>query len=81
MQMQAPLQIKQVVGLNIAAARADLNESRRAFGERIGVDQMLVYKWERGLHHPSAENMAALAVATRRDVSWFYVNRERKDAA
>lgn len=78
--MQAPLQIKQVVGQNIATARATLGLSRRAFSELVGVDQMLVYKWERGQHRPNDDNLASLASVTNRDVSWFYVDRSR-DAA
>ena len=70
--MQVPLHIKQVVGANIARARADLGLSRRAFGDLIGVDQMLVYKWERGDHRPNDENLAALAEALGRDIAWFY---------
>lgn len=79
--MQAPLNIKQRVGENIAAARASCGLSRRAFGDLIGVDQMLVYKWERGDHRPQDENLAALAQALSLDIAWFYTDHATEAAA
>jgi transcriptional regulator with XRE-family HTH domain len=79
--MQAPRHIKEIVASNIASERERLGLSRRAFGQLIDADQMLVYKWERGLHRPSDENMAALAEKTGRDLSWFYTDHEKEQAA
>jgi transcriptional regulator with XRE-family HTH domain len=72
--MQAPPQIKEIVGRNIRSARDALKLSRRAFGELVGVDQMLVYKWENGQHRPSDQNLAALAKATGHEIAWFYTD-------
>lgn len=78
--MQAPRQIKQIIASNIASERERLGLSRRAFGDLIDADQMLVYKWERGLHRPGDENLAALARELERDVSWFYTDHEQQAA-
>lgn len=79
--MQAPRQIKEIVGSNIRAARSERGLSRRAFGDLIGVDQMLVYKWEKELHRPNDENLAALAEEMDVDLSWFYTDHEKEQAA
>jgi len=81
MHMQTAPQLKQTVGINIAAVRSELRLSRRAFGDLVGVDQMLIYKWERGLNGPSRENLIALAAATGRDPSWFYADHGPKAKA
>lgn len=75
--MQAHPQMKRTIGKNIARLRAERGLSRRAFGDLIGVDQMLVYKWERGAHRPNDDNLAALARATGRDIGWFYTDHPR----
>ena len=74
MAMQATRHLTQVIGANIASVRAEKKLSRRAFGDEIGVDQMLVYKWERGLHRPSDVNLAALVSVTGKDAAWFYTD-------
>lgn len=67
------MQIKQIVGENIARRRAELELTRRALGTKAGgIDATSIYKWERGLHRPADESLAALASALGRDVAWFF---------
>jgi transcriptional regulator with XRE-family HTH domain len=72
--MQVDRQIRQIIGDNIAALRKEKGLSRRAFGDALGVDQMLVYKWERGVHRPNDVNLAALAAYSGHGPAWFYTD-------
>lgn len=78
--MQANRQIKEIIGSNIQRQRLAKDMSRRTLAEKVGVDQMLVYKWERGLHRPADHNLAAVAVKLGRELAWFYVDRGPFDA-
>lgn len=80
MEMQGTLQLKQIIGQNIRALRDEEGLTRKAFGARAGLDQMLVYKWERGLHRPSDTHLAALSLAFGVEPVWFYTDHERAAA-
>jgi len=79
--MQAPLQIKEIVAQNIGASRAALGLTRKAFGELVDADPMLVYKWEKGLHRPNDDNLARLASCLKREIAWFYTDHSHAEAA
>jgi len=81
MASQVTGQIRTTVAGNIRAARLAADLTQRRLAEAMGVDQMLVSKWERGLHSPSEENFAALAEALRRDRAWFYMDHTTARAA
>lgn len=55
--------------------------TQRKLAARIDCDPMLVSKWERGWHRPNDQNLFALARELKRDLSWFYVERELEEAA
>ena len=78
---QQTKQIKKVIGVNIKALRDEKQLSRRKFAEQLGVDQMLVYKWERGDHRPSDLNLAVLARHGKRSPAWFYTDHSDEVAA
>jgi DNA-binding transcriptional regulator YiaG len=44
----------------IATLRKALGLTQRQLGERLGVDKMTVYRWERGTVKPGGESLAAL---------------------
>lgn len=79
--MQVTRQIRQIVGENILARRTEMKLSRRDLALKLGVDQGVIYKWERGLHRPSEQNLGQLAIELDRDVFWFYVDRGERTAA
>lgn len=69
--MQATPQIKQIIGANIKALRKAKGLTRRALADLIDADQMLIYKWERGMHRPADENLSALAIALHVDMAYL----------
>lgn len=60
------------VARNIRTARDSAALTQRALAEQVGVDSMVISKWERANHRPSHENMIRLAEALDRSVAWFY---------
>ncbi len=78
--MQTTRQIKQVIGSNVQQLRREKGMSRRLFAEALGVDSMVVYKWERGLHRPNDLILALLAHFGDREPGWFYTDHEKKAA-
>jgi transcriptional regulator with XRE-family HTH domain len=52
-----------VAGRLIRAARRDAEISQGALGERIGVRQQTVAKWESGENRPTMDNLVAIAAA------------------
>lgn len=79
--MQGTRQIKQIVGENIRARRDAIGLSRRALGIKIDVDQNLIYKWERGQHRPTDENLSALSVELGTDIGWLYTDHSDEQVA
>ena len=76
MPSQAPSRFATIVGRNIRAARdaAELTQSQLA--AKVGVDPMLVSKWERGRHRPTDANLALVATHTGRELVWFYTDHQ-----
>lgn len=70
---------RDVIARNVRAARGE--ERQRDLAARLGVDPMRVSDWERGEHVPSMGNLAALAMATGRDMAWFYTDHDASAAA
>lgn len=78
--MDAPLLMQQHLCVvieeladRIRAARG--KTSRRALAERLGVDQMTIYKWEKGKQTPMADRLEAIAEATGVDPGWLLSGR------
>lgn len=80
MPSQASGNIKAIVGANVFAARKAAGLRQRDLAERLDVDPMLVSKWERAEHKPSATNLEALALEFGHDIAWFYTDHERRAA-
>lgn len=80
MPSQAPSRFATLVGQNIKAARLSCDLTQRLLAERVGVDAMLVSKWERGRHRPNDQNLALIAEQTNRDLAWFYAEHEEQPA-
>lgn len=74
--MQGPGTLKRIAAANICFVRSSRGLSRRALAEAIGVDAMLVYKWERGLHLPNQRNLAALARFGDVHEAWFLTDHD-----
>jgi transcriptional regulator with XRE-family HTH domain len=51
--------LAQTVGANIRAARGE--RTQREIAMELGVSEMFVSRWERGLHTPSPDNLQRLA--------------------
>lgn len=66
---------------NIKAERERAGLRQRDLAERLDADPMLVSKWERGEHTPSAKYLSALALVFDRDLGWFYADHETRSAA
>lgn len=82
MPSQATGDLATTLGRNIRIARKAIpNMTQRKLAARIDCDPMLVSKWERGWHRPNDQNLFALARELKRDLSWFYVERELEEAA
>jgi transcriptional regulator with XRE-family HTH domain len=69
---QAVSDSRTILAANILRARLSAGLTQRALAEQLNVDQMLVSKWERGIHRPSDENLAALSTALGLTVAWLY---------
>jgi transcriptional regulator with XRE-family HTH domain len=63
-----------LIGRRIAEARSAKGLTQQGLGAEIpgkpGGDQ--VSKWERGIHRPGDDTLAAIAKATDRDIAWFH---------
>jgi transcriptional regulator with XRE-family HTH domain len=66
---------------NLRRARHLAGFSQRELAARADVDPQQISKWERGAITPSTENLAAIASALGRDLSWFFVEHEAAEAA
>lgn len=77
MTSQASSGIGPTVARNIRDGRLAAALTQRQVAEKIGVDAMLVSKWERGRHRPNDENLAALAQMLGREIVWFYTDHSR----
>lgn len=72
--MQETRQIKQIIGQNIRARRDELGFSRAKVAQEMGIEPILIYKWERGQHRPADHNLTAIAGILGREVVWFYTD-------
>lgn len=54
--------------------------SQTELGRLAEIDPQQISKWERGVHQPSDESLAAIAAALARDITWFYVDHEKAAA-
>ena len=61
---------------NVRTARLASGLTQRQLAEAVGVGELVVSKWERGMYRPSHENMIRLAGALGRSVAWFYTEHE-----
>lgn len=79
MPSQATEQLRATIAANIDAAVRDSGETNRAIGEAMGASETQVWKWRKGKHGISQDNLVRLAAVLGREVIWFYA--ERKAAA
>lgn len=69
------------VARNIQAARAESGLTQRQVAEALGVDSMLISKWERARHRPNEQNLAALGHLFGHDLAWFYTEHQTDQVA
>ena len=65
---------------NIRSARVESGLSQREVAVKLGIDSMMVSKWERGWHRPSDENLRALARLLGRSPADLHAESERTAA-
>ena len=68
-----------IVQARLAAnmSRADLAYAiRSASGGQIKANEQSVRRWEKALHSPSADGIAAIAQATGHDIEFFYTEAD-----
>lgn len=66
---------------NIRLLREQDSLTQRDLADKLGVDPMLVSKWERGKHKPAERNLIALSDVSGRNVAWFYTDHGLEHAA
>jgi transcriptional regulator with XRE-family HTH domain len=76
MTSQASGDLATTVAVNVRVGRMAAGLTQRELAEGVGVDQMVVSKWERARHRPSQENMIRLADLVGKPVAWFYTEHE-----
>lgn len=75
MPSQAPSDPRQTLADNLRAARLSAGLTQRQLAEHLDVEQMQISKWERGIHRPSDENLAALTQVFGCSMAWLYTRR------
>lgn len=81
MTSQTTEQIKAIIARNIRCARDERGLSQRQLSVLMGVGEMQVSRWERGVVSPSHSNLTKLAAALELDAGWFYIDRDEEIAA
>lgn len=76
MQRQEPRQIPQIVGANLRAGRQRKHLTQHELAMLAGTQAFQVSRWEKGLHRPQDEMLAALAHALEMDFADFFTERE-----
>lgn len=73
------------IGHRIVQARLSAGLTQAALSEKTGYAIRTITAWETNKRHPRITNLIRVAEATKRDVSWFYVETKatpaRKQAA
>lgn len=80
MSSQAPSNLKQIVGANIRSARKRKALTQTQLAGLLGVPDMYVSKWERGLHRPNDSTLFALAEALDCDFVALFTEPEERAA-
>lgn len=80
MHSQATRQIPSIIGSNIRRARLSAGLTQHQLAGHAGTQAFQVSRWEKGLHRPKDETLAALAEVLGCDVAWFYTDHERTAA-
>lgn len=76
MASQAAEHLRATIAANIDAAVVESGKTNRAIGEAMGASETQVWKWRKGKHGISQDNLVRLAHVLGRDWSWFYGERE-----
>jgi transcriptional regulator with XRE-family HTH domain len=71
----ATTDLKTTVGLNIRVAREAKGWTQRDLAARVGVVDLAVSRWERGVAMPQPEHLMRLSVELERETSWFFEAR------
>lgn len=66
-------------GKRLTTLRLEAGLSQSQLARKAGFGEMLVSRWERGKHSPSATNVGLLAHALGCSVADFYVNGEESE--
>lgn len=62
-----------VVAERIKQARTEhLGLTQRELGDALGIDQVNVSRWERGIAEPRIKHLRELAVLAELPLSWFF---------
>lgn len=72
--------LKAIIGANIRFARSELGLTQAQLAATLSIESTNVSRWERGAVMPSTANLAAVALATGRDIGWFHTDHERAAA-
>jgi len=72
---------KRLLGKKIATLRKHLGMSRAAFGQRLGVSQMAVYRWETEADVPASKKLFEIARLAPDDQRWFFLQSAGVDKA
>jgi transcriptional regulator with XRE-family HTH domain len=76
MQRQVPRQIPQIIGSNIRAARKRRHLTQHELATLAGTQAFQVSRWEKGLHRPKDEMLAALAHVLGMELADFFADDE-----
>lgn len=80
MSSQVSGHIKSTIGANVKWAREARGWTQLQLASRIGVDPVVISRWERGKNRPSDAYLAAAAIALDRPEDWFYVDHSEEAA-
>lgn len=62
-----------VVADRIRVARTEhLGLTQRELGETLGIDQVNISRWERGIAEPRIKHLRQIAVLSGLPLSWFF---------
>jgi transcriptional regulator with XRE-family HTH domain len=65
---------------NLRTARRDAGLTQRELARHIGIGEMRISDWERGIHRPNDNNFTAVCRALNQSPGWFWDNHEEATA-
>jgi DNA-binding transcriptional regulator YiaG len=64
--------LRRIVGMRVHRVRRDLGYSQRQFGWRLGVNYVMVSRWEAGRYLPDAVEMFKISKMSGKPLEFFY---------